>query len=160
MIVAVARLTPNPSKPALSSHSFRCHVGARASLLLATAGPGEKYRDTKSDDGQWHNDCKEDEESQADLRHLPIRMRYAHIQHAKCVEIRIDVRQQKGDDRGSTKPCYLLMEFQQRVCLHYDKPIKDVRGRKPIEGHRRVVYFKFVSATAGGQCSRCRTENK
>jgi hypothetical protein len=48
MIVAVARLTPNPSKPALSSHSFRCHVDARASLLLATAGPGEKYRDTKA----------------------------------------------------------------------------------------------------------------
>jgi hypothetical protein len=47
MIVAVARLTPNPSKPALSSHNFRCHVDARASLL-ATAGPGEKYRDTKA----------------------------------------------------------------------------------------------------------------
>ena len=47
MTVAVARLTPSPNKPALSSQSFFCHVDARASLLAAS-GPGERYRDTKT----------------------------------------------------------------------------------------------------------------
>jgi hypothetical protein len=137
MIVAVARPTPNPSKPALSSHSFRCHVDARASLL-ATVGPGEKYRDTKAMMATGAIIARKIKSPRLTFgtSRYGCDMLISSTQNVWKSGLTFDNK--SATTVATLNLCYLLMEFQQCVCLHYDKPIKDVRVRKLVGGHRRV----------------------
>jgi hypothetical protein len=140
MIVAEARLTPSPSKSALSSQSFLCHVDARASLL-ATSGPGEKYRDTKAimaTGAMIARKIKTPRLTFATCRY-GCDMLMSRTQNVWTSGLTFDNK--SAMTAAALEPCHLLMECQQHLCLHYDKPIKNIRAQKPVEGHLWVDPF-------------------